>query len=160
MESFIQAVSKFTNNPASYVGKVVKITGNTCEVEREGGLPNLEDVRLNAIEGNLTNKIIIFPKIGSEVLCLIIEGSKEETAVVQYTEIDRVLIELDGAKFEMSGGKFQIKNNHAEQKKITNDTLEALIAAIIQTPQGPGNFAPSTVKKFQKIKTDNNNLYE
>ncbi len=159
MESFFEAVNKITNNKSSSIGKVVEITGNTCTVEREN-LPPLEDVRLNAIEGDFSNKIIIYPKIGSDVLCLEVAGSKEETAVVQYTEIDKILIEIDGAKFEMSGGKFQIKNKKSDQKKITDDAMDALISAVIQTPQGIGNFAPSTVQKFQKIKTDNQNLYE
>lgn len=159
MESFFEAVSKISNNKSSSIGKVIEITGNTCKVEREN-LPTLEDVRLNAIEGDFSNKIIIYPKLGSEVLCLEISGSKEETAVVQYTEIDRVLIEIDGAKFEMSAGKFEIKNNDADQKKITEDLLEALKTAIILTPQGPGKFADSTKLKFDQIKTDNENLYQ
>jgi hypothetical protein len=160
VENFFRAVEQIVKNKQSAsIGKVVKITGNTCTVEREN-LPPLLDVRLNAIEGDFSNKIIIYPKIGSKVLCLITGIEKSETAIVQYTEIDKVLIEIEGAKFEMSGGKFQIKNENSDQKKITNDTLDALIQAIIQTPQGPGNFAPSTVQKFQKIKTDNNNLYE
>lgn len=159
MESFFEAVKKITNNKSSSIGKVVEITGNTCKVEREN-LPTLEDVRLNAIEGDFLNKIIIYPKIGSEVLCLIVAGEKEETAIVQYTEIDKVLIEIDGAKFEMSGGKFQIKNENSDQKKITNDLLEALDAAIILTPQGPGKFADTTKAKFIQVKNDNENLYQ
>lgn len=159
MESFFKAVNQAIDNKSSSIGKVVEITGNTCKVEREN-LPPLEDVRLNAIEGDFSNKIIIFPKIGSEVLCLKIAGDKEETAIVQYTEIEKILIEIDGAKFEMSGGKFQIKNKKSDEKKIKNDLLDALITAIIQTPQGIGNFAPSTVEKLEKVKADNNNLYQ
>lgn len=159
MESFFKAVSKIADNKSSSIGTVTQITGNTCTVEREN-LPPLEDVRLNAIEGDFSNRIIIFPKIGSEVLCLKISGDKEETAVVQYTEIDKVLIEIDGAKFEMSGGKFQIKNNDSSQKKINNDTLDALKSAIIVTPSGAGKFADSTKLKFDQIKNDNNKLYE
>ena len=158
MESFINAVRLFIDNKSASIGKVVKITGNTCVVEREN-LPPLEDVRLNAIEADFVNKIIIYPKIGSEVLCLQISGNKEETAVVQYTEIDKVLIEIDGARFEMSGGKFQIKNESSDQKKITKDTLDALINAVIQTPHGVGKFSESTKQKFRNIKTDNENLY-
>lgn len=159
MESFINAVRQFTDNKSASIGKVVKITGNTCLVEREN-LPPLEDVRLNAIEADFSNKIIIYPKVGSEVLCLQIFGNKEETAVVQYTEIDKILIEIDGAKFEMSGGKFQIKNEDAEQKKITADLLGTLINAVIQTPQGIGRFSEATKEKFRDIKTDNENLYK
>lgn len=159
MESFIEAVSKLKNNKSSSIGKVIEITGNTCKVEREN-LPTLEDVRLNAIEGDFSNKIIIYPKIGSKVLCLEISGEKEETAIVKYTEIDKILIEIDGAKFEMSGGKFQIKNETADQRKITNDLIDALKTAIILTPQGPGKFSDPTKQKFTQIKTDNENLYE
>ena len=159
MESFLEVIGKLSNKASSSVGKVTEITGNTCKVEREN-LPPLEDVRLNAIEGDFSNKIIIYPKIGSEVLCLIVAGEKEETAVVQYTEIDKVLIEIDGAKLEMSGGKFQIKNTESDQKKITNDLLGALKAAIILTPSGPGKFADSTKLKFDEIKQDNENLYQ
>lgn len=159
MESFLEAVSKITKIKSSSIGKVIEITGNTCKVQREN-LPTLEDVRLNAIEGDFSNKIIIFPKIGSEVLCLEISGDKEETAIVQYTEIDKVLIEIDGAKFEMSGGKFQVKNEASDQKKITNDLLDTLKTAIILTPNGPGKFADSTKSKFDQIKTDNDNLYQ
>ena len=45
---------------------MIEITGNTCKVSREN-LPTLEDVRLNAIEGDFSNKIIIYPAIGSGV---------------------------------------------------------------------------------------------
>ncbi len=159
MESFIEAVRKLNNNKSSSVGKVVKITGNTCTVDREN-LPPLTDVRLNAIEGDFSNKIVIYPKLGSQVLCLEISGEKEETAIVQYTEIEKVLIEIDGAKFEMSGGKFQIKNDASDQKKITGDLLGALKAAVILTPSGPGKFADTTKAQFDQIETDNDNLYE
>lgn len=158
MESFFEAVKKLNNNKSSSIGKVIEITGNTCKVAREN-LPTLEDVRLNAIEGDFLNKIIIYPAIGSEVLCLEVSGEKEETAIVQYTEIDKVLIEINGAKFEMSGGKFNIKNDQADQKKITNDLLDALKMAIILTPNGPGKFADSTKTKFTQIKNDNEKLY-
>jgi len=159
VESFIKAINKIIDNKSSSIGKVVEITGLTCKVEREN-LPTLEDVRLNAIEGDFSNKIIIFPKIGSEVLCLKIAGDKEETAIVKYTEIDKVLIEIDGAKFEMSGGKFQIKNEESDQKKITNDLIATLKKAIILTPNGPGKFADSTKQEFDNVKNDNDNLYK
>lgn len=157
MESFIEAVKKLTNTASSSIGKVSEITGNTCKVEREN-LPTLEDVRLNAIEGDFSNKIIIYPAIGSEVLCLVISGEKEETAIVQYTEIDKVVIEINGAKFEMSGGKFQIKNGDADLKKFHDDLLNDLKNAIILTPSGPGKFADTTKGKFDLLKQDNDNL--
>lgn len=125
MESFIKAVSKLKNNKSSSIGKVIEITGNTCKVEREN-LPTLEDVRLNAVEGDFSNKIIIYPKLGSEVLCLIVAGEKEETAIVQYTEIDRVLIEINGIKFNMDGHGITIEGREKPVKINSNNSTVAI----------------------------------
>ena len=148
MEAFNEAVLRIVKGYHSQItslvtmGIVKEITGSTCMVEREN-LPPLQDVRLNAIEGDFDNHILIIPKIGSKVLCLVIGDQNEETAIIKYTEIEKVIIQIEGAKFEMSGGKFQFKNN-----------------AIILTPNGAGRFAPTTKQKLNQIKTKNNELFE
>ena len=165
MEAFNEAVLRIVKGYHSQItsqvtmGIVKEITGSTCMVEREN-LPPLQDVRLNAIEGDFDNHILIIPKIGSKVLCLVIGDQNEETAIIKYTEIEKVIIQIEGAKFEMSGGKFQFKNNRADLKEIHNELLETLNNAIILTPNGAGRFAPTTKQKLNQIKTKNNELFE
>lgn len=164
MEAFREAILKITKQHSQTVtaqvtvGTVTEVSGNNCKVERED-LPPLEDVRLNAIEGNFEDLFLIVPKVGSQVLCATIEDNNEETAIIKYTEIDKVIITIGGAKFEMSGGKFDFKNETSDLKENTNDLLETLKNAKILTPSGVGKFDPQTKLKFNQIKEKNNELF-
>ena len=89
-----------------------------------------------------------------------IGDQNEETAIIKYTEIEKVIIQIEGARFEMSGGKFQFKNDRTDLKEIHNELLETLNNAIILTPNGAGRFAPITKQKLNQIKTKNNELFE
>lgn len=165
MEAFREAILKITKQHSQTVtaqvtvGTVAEVNGHTCKVEREN-LPPLEDVRLNAIEGDFEDLFLVIPKIGSQVLCATIEDDNEETAIIKYTEIEKVIITIAGARFEMSGGQFQIKNENADLKKINNELLDALKNAKILTPSGVGRFAEPTKLKFNQIKEKNNELFK
>lgn len=141
------------------VGVVSRVNGNTCEVERDD-LPPLLDVRLNAIQGVFENCLNIEPKIGSQVLCLEVEGEPSETCVVGYTEIDSVEVKIDGAIVKIAQGKVQIKNNFANLKLLLSEWLTELKTAVIQTPAGIGNFSPNNVTKFSELESKINQLLE
>lgn len=165
MEAFREAILKITKQHSQSVtaqvtvGTVTEVNNNNCKVEREN-LPPLEDVRLNAIEGDFEDLFLVIPKIGSQVLCATIEDNNEETTIIKYTEIDKVVITIAGARFEMSGGQFQIKNENADLKKINNNLLDTLKNAKILTPSGVGRFSESTKLKFNQIKEKNNELFK
>lgn len=165
MEAFREAVLKITQQYSQAVtaqvtvGTVAEVSGHTCKVEREN-LPPLEDVRLNAIEGDFKDLFLVIPKIGSQVLCATIENDNEETAIIKYTEIEKVIISIEEARFEMSGGKFQIKNENSDLKKINNDLLDTLKNAKILTPSGVGRFSEPTKLKFNQLKEKNNELFK
>lgn len=158
-EALLGIIRKKSRARTTTVGKVKSISGDTCVVERED-LPDLEDVRLNAVSGVFEDLMIVYPKIGSEVMALQVENAPEENAVVKYTEIDKVLIKIGGASFEMSAGKFEFKNTKADLKLILKDGFNQLKNAIIQTPSGPGSFSPSDKQKFEELKNDTENLFK
>jgi hypothetical protein len=141
------------------VGVVSRIEGNTCEVERED-LPLLLDVRLNAVQGVFENCLNIVPKIGSQVLCLEVEGEPSETCIVGYTEIDSIEVKIDGAVVKIAKGKIQIKNNFANLKQLLSEWLTELKTVVIQTPAGVGNFSPNNVAKFSELESKINQLLE
>jgi len=164
VESFIQAVSAIASKGQpimgySSLGIVTEITGMTCTVERDG-LPPLFDVRLNAIDQSFDDMFLIIPVIGSQVLCLVVENQKAETAIVKYTEVEKVIITIGGARFEMSAGKFDFKNNQSDLKKILTETLDQLKNAIITTPSGPGQFSDPNKLKFENLKSDTEKLFK
>lgn len=123
-EKFAEAVKRITRvKVAATTGKVTKVTGTTCVVEREGNLPPLHDVRLHAVEGDFDDVVLIVPAIGSEVLCLVVDGAEPETAIVKTTQVDRVLISIGGAELEIVDGKFKVKNEHSDLKEILEEIV-------------------------------------
>lgn len=161
MEKFIEACKVLSFKKAvTNVGKVSEINGTTCTVERENGLPPLTDVRLTATVGEYDNTIIIYPKIGSEVLCLEIENNRAETSIISYTEIDKVVIKINKATFIVENGKFTVKNDKADLKEILKSGFEQLDNSIVTTPAGPGSFSPNDKLKFKELKQDILNLFK
>lgn len=163
MEKFVEAIRAISGNALpvtryTSIGTVTEITGITCTVERQD-LPPLFDVRLNAIDKRFDDCILIYPKIGSEVLCLVVENEQAETTLVKYTEIDKVVITIGGAHFEMSGGKFEFKNESSDLKKILTDGFDNLKNAIITTPSGPGQFSDVDKQKLENLKSSTEKLF-
>ena len=117
-------------------------------------------MRLNAVQGVFEDHLNIVPKIGSQVLCLEVEGEPSETCVVGYTEIDSVEVKIEGAIVRVAQGKVQIKNRFANLKQLLGEWLSELKMAVIQTPAGIGNFSPNNVAKFSDLESKINQLLE
>ena len=97
------------------------------------------------------------PKIGSLVCVAFI--NKETAIVVGTSELEKVECILEGFTLKIEDGKLQLKNEQADFKTILNNLLTELKSAIIQTPAGPGNFAPQNVVKFEEISNKINQLW-
>jgi hypothetical protein len=74
-------------------GTVTKVDkqANTCHVERED-MPELFNVRLNAITTPGDDVVVIYPTVGSRVLVLLVENNKTDGYVLTATDIDEVII--------------------------------------------------------------------
>ena len=97
------------------------------------------------------------PKVGSLVCVAFI--NKETAIVVGTSQLEKVVCTLEGFSLKIENGKIQIKNEQADFKTLLNDLLVELKNAIIQTPSGPGNFAPQNVAKFEEINQKINQLW-
>ena len=97
------------------------------------------------------------PKVGSLVCVAFI--NKETAIVVGTSELEKVTCTLEGFSLKIENGKIQIKNEQADFKTLLNDLLTELKNAIIQTPSGPGNFAPQNIAKFEEINNKINQLW-
>ncbi len=70
-------------------GTAIKVGATTCSVERDGA-PTLEDVRLDAIDDELTSRFTVYPAENSSVLVGIIEGVKTEAVILKCSEVAKV----------------------------------------------------------------------
>ncbi|CAA0144722.1 conserved hypothetical protein [Tenacibaculum maritimum] len=126
MEKLIRALGSVGNKGLkTSIGTVTKITGDTCSVKREE-LAELLDVRLNAVVGDFDSSFMVFPKVGSLVLVLEIENNPSETAIVKYTEIDRVQIKVEKFELDVDKDGLLISNQGENLKAVTNDLIDEI----------------------------------
>lgn len=70
---------------------------------------------------------------------------------------DNILMSYGENNIEITD-KISVNFGGKSLKTILDAWIDLLVAAIITTPSGPGNFAPNTITELNKIKTDLNLL--
>ena len=155
-----QLIQQLAYTGQELYAKVCKVTSvdeenQTADVEPLDGSSPIYDVYLvvNMEQGGF----YLQPKVGS-LVCVAFIG-KETAIVVGSSALDKVECTSEGFSLKIENGKIQIKNEQANFKTLLNDLLKELKNAIIQTPSGPGNFAPQNVAKFEEINNKINQLW-
>ena len=92
----------------------------------------------------------IKPKVGSLILVGMVENNESQPFLLNAQEVEA---------YELKAVKFTLHNETIDFKTLLNDLLTELKSAIIQTPAGPGNFAPNNVVKFEEINQKINQLW-
>lgn len=92
----------------------------------------------------------IKPKVGSLILVGMVENNESQPFLLNAQEVEA---------YELKADKFALHNETIDFKTLLNDLLIELKSAIIQTPSGPGNFAPQNVAKFEEINNKINQLW-
>ncbi|PCH69391.1 MAG: hypothetical protein COC06_07540 [Bacteroidales bacterium] len=121
-----------------FVGKVKEVdkTNNTCTIERENR-PELFEVRLNAVVDQLSDKLIIYPKTGSYVLCCLIEGDQTEAAIIKYSEIDSLEISQATIKVTLDQEGITMEGHDENLKKVLSDFISEVSKIIVVSGTSP-----------------------
>lgn len=134
---FNQAVkNKISRNQIISItsGIATEITQTTCTVQREG-LPDLLDVRLDAIDDALESQFTIYPVEGSNVIVGILNNLTTEAVVLKCSEVQNIKIKCQGA----------------DLGNTLSDFITEINNAIVNTPAGTGTISPATVQKLNVI---------
>lgn len=155
-----QLIQQLAYTGQELYAKVCKVTSvdeenQTADVEPLDGSSPIYDVYL--VVDMEQGGFYLQPKVGS-LVCVAFIG-KETAIVVGSSALDKVECTSEGFSLKIENGKIQIKNEQANFKKLLNDLLTELKGAIIQTPSGPGNFAPQNIAKFEEINNKINQLW-
>ena len=92
----------------------------------------------------------IKPKVGSLILVGMVENNESQPFLINAQEVEA---------YELKADKFTLHSEVVDFKTLLNDLITELKSAIIQTPTGPGNFAPQNVAKFDEINQKINQLW-
>lgn len=155
-----QLIQQLAYTGQELYAKVCKVTSvdeenQTADVEPLDGSSPIYNVYL--VVDMEQGGFYLQPKVGS-LVCVAFIG-KETAIVVGSSALDKVECTSEGFSLKIEKGKIQIKNEQADFKTLLNNLLTELKSAIIQTPSGPGNFAPNNVAKFEEINNKINQLW-
>lgn len=132
----------------------------TCNVTRDG-LPELLNVRLNAVTEPGKDVLTIYPQKGSKVLCALVWNQHTEAVLLSSTDIEEVAGEIKGMKLSWTkdgivindggnGGltitpelKKQLDKNTARIDKIISILRNQVVSCTLQpNPSWPGIINP------------------
>lgn len=123
-------------------GIVKSVNGNTCTVTIDD--IDLSDVRLRASTTNISNQMLIVPKVGSIVILGSLSGDLNELVVLSCDEIESITI--NGGAL---GGLIKINELKTQLDKMTA-RIDGIISAInngVATPGTDGGAALLTTIK-------------
>lgn len=148
---FISKLQQKNKIDAQVTGIVLEVQENTCTVQRENA-PTLYKVRLTAIEDEVGSFIKIKPRLGSVVLCGIIEGLQAEASVLQCSEIDEVQIIVGNKEYKINQDGHLIKGGDDTLKEALELIIEAIEFIIVLKGRNPDRVKLEEAKnKLQNI---------
>lgn len=124
---------------------------NTCNVDR-GDLPELLNVRLDAILKAGDNKITIYPERGSKVLCILVENNPTDAYVLAANNIEEIKGKIDTSEFIINKDGFYIQRGDNNLKSLISDFITEVQNIIVVQGTGPN------VPALESIKTKITNL--
>jgi hypothetical protein len=97
----------------------------TCEVDRDD-LPDLMEVRLNAILEAGDDLVTIYPKVGSKVLCLIINNDQSDAYVIAATDIEEISGQIGEMTFVWNADGFVFNGGENGELIKINDLVSKI----------------------------------
>lgn len=93
LEILIERVFKRLKQSESFLGKVISVDkeNEVCEVEKAEGL-SFYNVRLNSIIDILETKVTAYPKVGSYVICQLLNDNKHVAYISKFSEVDEIKV--------------------------------------------------------------------
>lgn len=154
-------LSKFAGErgPSAIINATVQAVDETTSsvtVKLDSGL-ELDDVRLRAVI-KAGNKVVLLPKVGSNILIGKIEGG-DDYVVIAVEEIDKIIYVVGTVMFELDANGILLQKGTETLKKVLDDLIAQIKLIVVPTNVGPsGN--PLNGAAFDTIKTRIDNLLQ
>ncbi|QEE51036.1 hypothetical protein FUA48_16065 [Flavobacterium alkalisoli] len=150
LETFKQAVEALVKKQLIMTvvsGTVKEVRDNVLDVSRTD-LPDLLDVRFHAIiDEEQANKFKVVPKVGSEVLCAIIENDVSEAFLLACSEVETINVKIGALVFDLQEEGVRITNQGENLKTVLNqfqdgfgalcDEVNKIVVSVGVTPNVP-----------------------
>ncbi len=129
-EKAVEAILKKNEKMILTSGVVKNVNEDSIDVERSG-MPDLLEVRFNAILTTVDNEFKITPKKGSIVLCGIIENDTSEAYLIGCSEIEKISLKIDNCVFECNTDGVKIENNSENLNTVLSDWITEVSKIVV-----------------------------
>lgn len=151
-----QIVGDMWNLPVT--AKVTQVKGETCSIQISSGL-ELHGVRLKATVTGKEQKIMLTPRIGSDVVVFSQNGDLNTLFVVQINEVEKIEIIKDDMRI-LLGDKVCVEVDGVNLGQTLAQLCEAIKTLTVSTGVGPsGTPLPPTQQKIQQLEKDFKTLF-
>lgn len=125
------------------VAKVNAIENDVCDVTSLTTEKDFFKCRLNAIETNTDNKLVLKPEVGSTVVIGVFKGT-EKAVILKFSKVAELNYVQDSTKFKIDANGFEIEREGLNLQNILkqiainqnklNQELQKVVVAIGVTP--------------------------
>lgn len=168
--SAVDAILKAARNQIPVQTRVAKVTSvneqeMSCDVDVEGLAPR-KRVRLRAVISG-SGGFVVIPQVNSYVLIALIDNKPESCVVIQTSEIDKVLIDIQGATLEMTDKKLnadilgtkmelsaqgvKLSKGAISLKSVLNKVMASIIANDVAANDGAAANSPNNTMITNEI---------
>ena len=160
LKNAIRQIADKKEQVYSIVGTVTAVdkSARTCEVEPVNGDATLFDVRLQADEDG-ADGVVIFPKIGSNVIVTFFDHSTGYTAAM--SSVESIELVFNQLKIKMNTDGIRVEKNGVDLLGIMETIIDNsekcydfLIKLKVVTPTGTGLLSPDIIAQVtaEKLK--------
>jgi hypothetical protein len=111
--------------------KAVDEAAATCDCEPLDDSAELFGVALRSIADNSTTGVVVYPKVESIVLVAVLNHATGSTVVVEYSEVEKILIIIGSMKFCIKDGAMYLGSDAATgEKAVLGNTLKTDLGSI------------------------------
>ncbi|QQU02605.1 hypothetical protein [Myroides odoratus] len=152
-----QIVGDMWNLPLT--AKVMQVDGETCSIKLPSGL-ELDRVRLKATQTEKEQKIMLTPRIGSDVLVFSQSGDLNNLFVIQINEVEKIEILNDDLQLVLDD-QLHIEVSGVNLGQTLEQLCETLKTLTVSTGVGPsGTPLPPTQQKVAQLEQNFKTIFK
>lgn len=118
-----------------FTAKFVSSQGSTCTVLVDD--LELDEVRLLPTTAKSDNRVLLTPKVGTDILVGSLSGDLNNLFIISANEIENLEVTCNGVNL----------------MELISDFIQTIAQAKVITPQGTGTFEPSVISRLNAIET-------
>lgn len=142
IEIIREAFKKGQPMPHMYIGEVKSVDGLLCNVDIAG----IEyEVNLEVADGGDVNKVLMTPKVGSDVLVSDLTGEKRYFVLVKCEQIDSVETQIGTTIFKVDSDGVLIKRGDEKLSSLLSDFIAEVKKIIVISGTSPNVVALTAI---------------